>query len=123
MPITTDIDNEKHLTTHKVIGDVPLEELMIPLKQFWEGPQTMNVLWDFREWTTFMSPEEIKSISDYIEPHYVKHPKYKTALVVTKEFENGMVKMISALGRIKELTYQIDTFLSYEDAIRWLGAE
>jgi hypothetical protein len=121
MPITTDINNDKQLTTHKVIGDMSFEEFMTLMKQFWEGSQTMNVLWDFREWTASVSSEEIKTIVNYIKPHSVKHPKTKTALVVSRDLDSGISRMIMALGRIKELTYQIDTFQSYEDAMQWLG--
>ncbi len=123
MPITTKTDNNKQLTINTVIGDMPFEEFIATLKQFWEGSQTMNVLWDFREWTAFLSSEEIKAIVNYIKPHSVKRPKAKTALVVSRDLDSGISRTIMALGRIKELTYQIDTFRSYEDAIQWLDDE
>jgi hypothetical protein len=34
-----------------------------------------------------------------------------------------MSRMIMTLGKIKKLTYQVDTFLSYEEAIQWLDEE
>ena len=123
MPITTEVDNDKQLTIHTVTGDMTFEEFIATLKQFWEGSQAMNILWDVRKWTTSLSSEEIKTIINYIKPHSIKRPKAKTALVVSRDLDSVISRMINALGRIKELTYQIDTFRSYEDAMWWLGLE
>ncbi len=44
MSITINVDNDKHLTTHTVIGEISFEEVMTTLKQFWEGQPTMSVV-------------------------------------------------------------------------------
>ncbi len=67
MSITTSVDNDKKLTTHTVIGEVSFEEVMITLRQFWEGQPTMNVLWDFRKGSMAqLSFIEIERVADYV---------------------------------------------------------
>ncbi len=117
MPITTEIDNDKQLTSHTAIGDVPFEELMTAIKQAWEGPQTMNIVWDFSKGTVDLSSEQIKAISNHIKHHSEKRREGKTAIIVSRDLGYGMARMGGTLVEMKGATYKINTFRSYEEAM------
>ncbi len=124
MPITTEIDNDKQLTTHTVIGDVTFEEFMTTLKQFWENLQTINVLWDFRKsGVSDVSTKEAVAVANYVKHLSGKRIEGKTALVASVDLWYGISRMAQTLGEIKGLSFQMEIFKSYEEAIQWLSEE
>jgi hypothetical protein len=124
MPIKTEINNDKQLTTHTVIGDISFEEFMATLKQFWEGQQTINVLWDFRKGgVSHVSSKEAVAVANYVTHLTEKRVEGKTALVASVDLWYGISRMAQTLGEIKGLSFQMEIFKSYEEAIQWLDEE
>ncbi len=124
MRITTKVDYDNQLTTHTVIGEVTFEDAVTTLNQFWEGQQTINVLWDIRKGVVAdVSPKEAKIISNYIKYYSKKHPESRSAIVVSGDLEYGLSRMVQALGEIRGLSLQTGVFRSFKEAILWLDEE
>ncbi len=124
MPITTEVDNDRQLTIHTVIGDVSFDEVILALKQFWEDPHTINVLWDIRKGSvTNVFSKEAELIVNYVKNHLGKRPEGKTAMVVSGDLEFGISRMGQALVEINRISLHMEIFRSYEEAIQWLGEQ
>ncbi|MBT4362987.1 MAG: hypothetical protein HN737_04610 [Desulfobacterales bacterium] len=124
MPITTEINNDKRLTTHTVIGDIPFEELMITLKQMWEVQITTNVLWDFRKGgLDLTTSENIGTIVDFVRGNAHKRTGGKSAFVSLKDLDFGMTRMLMTFAEMKEYPVETEVFRSFDNAIEWLNEE
>ena len=122
MSITTSVENDNQLTIHTVTGEASFEEGITTLKQFYEDRPTMNTLWDFRTANLVrLSSKETEAIMDYIKHHSEKRSGGKTALVVSGDLEYGLSRMAQALAEIKSLSFQMEIFRSFKEAIQWIG--
>ena len=107
MPITTDVDNDNQLTIFTLTGDVSIGEIMTAINQFYEGPQTMDALWDARNGRTTFSFNEAEEMMNYPDDRFRKRPNGKSAVVVSRDIEYGLSRMITTLAEFKELSFQI----------------
>jgi hypothetical protein len=124
MSITTSVDKDKQLTTHKVIGEISFEEVMTTLKQFWEGQLTLKVLWDFRKGSMAnFSFIEIERVADYVTFQAEKRAGGKTATVVSRDSEYGLTRLIDTLRDMRRVPLQLKIFRSMEEANQWLDEE
>ena len=124
MSITTSVDNDKQLTTHTVIGEVSFEEGMTTLKQFWEDRPTMNVLWDYRKGSLArVSSVDLERMVDYVTVHSEKRAGGKTAIVVSRDLESGLSRVLDTLRDISRVPFQLQDFRSMEKANQWLDEE
>lgn len=124
MSITTSVDNDKQLTTHTVIGEVSFEEGMTTLKQFWEDRPTMNVLWDYRKGSLArVSSVDLERMVDYVTVHSEKRAGGKTAIVVSRDLESGLSRVLDTLRDIRRVPFQFQVFRSMEKANQWLEEE
>ncbi len=124
MSITISVDNDKQLTTYTVIGEISFEEVMSTLKQFLEGQPTMNVLWDFRKGSMAqLTSGDLERIADYAMLHSEKRAGGKTAVVVSRDLEYGLARVLDTLRDIRKLPYQLEIFRSVEEANQWLDEE
>ena len=124
MSITTIVDNDKQLTTHTAIEETSFEETMTTLKQFYEGKSTINVLWDFRRGSmALLSSVDLERIVDYVTFHSEKRAGGKTAIVVSRDLEYGISRVIETLREIRKVPLQLLIFRSMEEANQWLEEE
>ncbi len=124
MSITISVDNDKHLTTHTVIGEISFEEVMSTLKQYWEGQPTMFLLWDFRKGSMAqLSYVDLERIVDYVTFHSEKRASGKTAIVVSRDLEYGLSRILDTLRDIRKVHSQLGVFRSVEEANQWLDEE
>jgi hypothetical protein len=124
MSITTSVDNDKQLTTHTVIGEVSFEEGMTTLKQFWEDRPTMNVLWDYRKGSLSRVPAvDLEVMVDYVTVHSEKRAGGKTAIVVSRDLESRLSRVLDTLRDIRRVPFQLQVFRSMEKANQWLDEE
>ena len=124
MPVTTKANHDKQLTINTVTGEPSFQEGMAAFKKFYEGKTTQNALWDFRKASLArVSAKEIKAIFDYIKQHVEKRVGGKTAILVSKDLEYGMSRMVQAFTKLKDIPIEIEIFRSIEEAIQWLGKE
>ncbi len=124
MSITISVDNDKHLTTHTVIGEISFEEVMSTLKQYWEGQPTMFLLWDFRKGSMAqLSYVDLERIVDYVTFHSEKRAGGKSAVVVSRDLEYGLARVLDTLRDIRKVHSQLGVFRSVEEANQWLDEE
>jgi len=124
MPVTIKADHDKQLTIHTVTGEPSFEEGMATFKKFYGGKPTQNVLWDFRKASlSRISAKEIEAILDYIQQHAEKRIGGKTAILVSKNLEYGISRMVQTFTELKDIPIETKTFRSIEEAIQWLGKE
>ena len=123
MSITTETDNDRQLTIHTGIGNVTFEEFMELMKQFYADPQTMNVLWDVRKAIIDISFKETEVLVNYITPYSNKRASGKSAVVISRELEYGMSRVVKNLLEINKIPFRFKIFRSYEEAMHWLDEE
>jgi hypothetical protein len=124
MPIETEINNDKQLTTHTVIGDIPFEEFMITLKQMWEVQTTTNVLWDFRKGgLTLTTSGNIEAIVNFVRDNAHKRSGGKTAIIALKDLDFGITRMLMTFAEMKDVSLEAEVFRSFDNAIEWLNEE
>ena len=124
MPVTIKVDHDKQLTIHTVTGEPSFEEAMVAFKQFYESKITQNVLWDFRKASLYnISSGHIEKILDYVRQHAEKRSGGKTVILVSKDLEYGVSRMIQTLIELKGIPFKTEIFKSFEEAMQWLGKE
>jgi hypothetical protein len=122
MHVKTNADHDKHLTIHTVTGEPSFEESMAFFKQFYEGELTQNVLWDFTKASLArISSEHTETILDYVRQYVEKREGGKTAIIVSKDLEYGMSRMIITLAELKDIPFELEIFRSLEEAVQWIG--
>ena len=121
MLVKTEVDHEKQLTVKTVTGNPSFEESMTAFRQFYEGNLTRKVLWDFRKASlSRISSNHIEIILDYIRQHAEKRAGGKTAILISKDLEYGMSRMIQSLIELKGIPIETEIFRSIEEAVHWL---
>ena len=121
MLVKTEVDHEKQLTVKTVTGNPSFEESMTAFRQFYEGNLTKKVLWDFRKASLYrISSNHIEIILDYIRQHAEKRAGGKTAILISKDLEYGMSRMIQTLTELKGIPIETEIFRSIEEAVHWL---
>ena len=124
MDVITQVDDKNQLTIITVTGMPSFEESMEAFRQLYQGKVTQKMLWDFRQANlSGISSNHIESLLDYIGQHAQKRTNGKTAIVVSKDLEYGMSRMIMALTEDKAIPVEIDVFRSIEVALQWLAKE
>jgi hypothetical protein len=97
---------------------------MVAFKQFYESKITKNVLWDFRKASLYnISSIHIEKILDYVRRHAEKRSGGKTAILVSKDLEYGVSRIIQTIIEIKGIPFKTEIFRSFEEAFQWLGKE
>lgn len=124
MLVKTEVDHEKQLTVKTVTGNPSFEESMTAFRQFYEGNLTKKVLWDFRKASLYrISSNHIEIILDYIRQHAEKRDGGKTAILISKDLEYGMSRMIQSLIELKGIPIETEIFRSIKEAVHWLGKQ
>ncbi len=124
MQVNIKADHDNQLTIHTVTGEPSFQDSMATFKNFYEGKPTQNVLWDFRKASLArISTKEIEAVLYYVQRHVEKRKGGKTAVLVSKNLEYGISRMVQALTEIKDIPLKIEIFRSIEEAMQWLGKE
>ena len=124
MPVETKIDLKRNLTVKTVSGNPSFEESMTAFREFYEGPVTKYVLWDFNNaHFSSLTTDHIEAILDYIQQHAPKRAGGKTAILISKDLEYGMSRMAMALSEVKGIPFKMGVFRSMTEAERWLMSE
>jgi hypothetical protein len=67
--------------------------------------------------------KKIDSILDYISQHAQKRAGGKTAILISKDLEYGMSRMVPALSELKGIPVKLEVFRSLAEAEHWLAEE
>ena len=121
MSITTEIDQEKDLTTFTYIGDTTFDEIFQAVKAYYEGTPSRFTLWDARGAVLNLTGEQFNELNTFMRNFTPKRPEGKTAYVVNTEESLGTMLMQKILVEIAELPVQFEVFNSMEEALQWLG--
>lgn len=121
MPIITNVDTNKELTTQACIGEVLFEDMMLQLKQFWENKPTRFLLWDFRQGSLKqVSSQNMEKVVEFVSLHAHKRKDGKTAVVAPGDLEYGMSRAAGIMLEMKQSPFRSEVFRSLEDALKWL---
>jgi len=124
MSITRSVQQEKQLAIFTVSGTPSFEELMEVLKHFYEKHPTRDLLWDLRNGTIeSLYYDELDTLSDYVQQSGEVRAGGKTAFVVSRGLDYGVIKMIGTFMEIKNIPIQTMRFHSMEKAVQWLEEE
>lgn len=123
MEITTEIDRETQLRTHRVRGVITKEELIGTLKRIYEMTDyssSMNVIWDVRESDmSFFQTTDVHVIRDFVSRHWGGNEGSRAALVVSREADYWLSRLYAILseGSVKG---EVRVFRDMEEAMQWV---
>ena len=121
MPIILEKDDSRDLTTFTLTGEMTLDELLTALASYGKAGPSLYELYDARE-VTGQRPsfDEINKLAGYLTRFSKKRPTgSKTAIVVNKDVDYGLSRMISILTETTTI-YDIQVFRKMESARTWL---
>jgi len=123
VPITTDINRNKDLTTFTATGMVTYAEQIAVLKEFYEAKPTSNVIWDLRElYGPRLSNDELEEIVLFVKKKGHAKRRGKTALVSTSDLDFGLSRMAENYAESENLPWQIQAFRTMAEALKWIHA-
>jgi len=124
MPIHTEINREKQLTMHRVVGEVSFEEAMATLQAFYSGNPTLNVIWDMTEGTIrALTSGQLEKIMDSVSPASVKREGGKTAGVAPEDIDFGLARMFQIVAELTGYKPSVRIFRELRDALDWMTTE
>jgi hypothetical protein len=121
MPITSEIDGAKNLTTFKVKGDLTFDMAMAIVKDFYDGDPTKHVLWDLIDTTDIqLTPGEVEEIISFKPRFNGKRAEGKTAFVAQKDIFFDLARMFEIQNDIQRASYSIMVFRNIDEAHQWI---
>jgi uncharacterized protein YbgA (DUF1722 family) len=118
--------DERLLDTYRPTGEIypTFDEQITTLQEFYSADPTANVLWDFRGHKgNRISSEEVQKIISLVKSYGNKRPKGKTALVSNKDLDFGLSRVSEAYANIENLPWEIRSFRSMDEALKWINDE
>jgi hypothetical protein len=112
MPITTERDQQKDLTTFTYIGETTFDEIFQAVKAYYEGAPTRYTLWDARGATINLTAEQFHELNTFMRNF--------TPYVVGNDESLGTMLMQKIMVEIAGLTVQFEVFPSVKEALQWL---
>lgn len=120
MPIKTEQDKKKDLTTFIYMGETSFDEVFQAVKDYYEGSPSRYTLWDARDATLNHTAEEFHELNTFMQNFTPKRPDGKTAYVVGNDESLGTMLLQKTLVEIAGLPVQFEVFRSMKEALRWL---
>jgi hypothetical protein len=121
MPITSEIDEDKNLTTFKVKGDLTFDMVMAIVKNFYDGNPTKHVLWNLIDTTDIqLTSGEVEEIVSFKPRFNGKRAEGKTAFVAQKDILFDLSRMFEIQNDIQKASYSIMVFRNIEEAHQWI---
>ena len=120
MPITTEIDQQKDLTTFTYIGETTFDEIFQAVRAYYEGSPSRYTLWDARGATINLTAEQFHELNTFMRNFTPKRPEGKTAYVVGDDESLGTMLMQKIMVEIAGLPVQFEVFHSMKEALQWL---
>ena len=122
MSISSSVEKTRDLTIFTVEAELTYDDAISALREFYEAPPTMNMLWDLSKIQgSSLTEDERISILQFVEDQKIKRPTGKTALVTDVYYDRA--KRMEGYGAIKNLPWNIRAFRSMERAIIWLDED
>ncbi|MBU0992554.1 MAG: hypothetical protein KJ737_08685 [Proteobacteria bacterium] len=122
MPVTIERIEDQNLTVFLVTGELKADEQLNAMESFYEGKPTANVLWDFRKVEGARSSYmEVEKMLSYAKSRGQRRVSGKTALLTAAAVDFGLARMTEILSEVKEIPWEVHSFTSLEEAMKWLG--
>ncbi len=119
--INRQTDSRHTLTIFTAHGVIDAGRILEELRDYYDGQPTLYSLWDFSEAdVTAISSDDISALAHYIKQHTAHRQGGKSALVLAKDLDFGLGRMIDAQLEIEEAPVTLSSFKSKADALEWL---
>jgi hypothetical protein len=122
MGIDIQLNQNTGVWTYKVTGDVEVVDFEGAMKTLEKVPDITDytrTLWDLREITSpSPSSGEVRRSVDLAEGYRARRGHGKSAVVVGREVDFGLVRMYQAYAEQKDV--EIAVFRDYSEALAWL---
>lgn len=120
--IETKLCEEKNLTIHTVLGPLDLKDVSEELDRYYSGYITKLTLWDLtREGQHLWQKEHIIALVKKMKDHSYLREGGKTAIVVYKDLDFGLSRMVQTYADIQNIAFEIAVFRDIDKAKEWLG--
>lgn len=122
MPITSQLDPSRELTTFVGKGKVSIDDILEMLKPFFEGQVTKNILWDFREATPDIGDlkGQLRRLVKTSDRARELRSDGKTALIASSDLVYGLLRMYQTFAELRGLAHKVRVFRAMEEAHQWL---
>jgi hypothetical protein len=124
MKISTHIDKNNKIRSHKVEGELTLDGVKEQLNKIYSSTDfesDMNVIWDLREaGFSSMDASGVRSVMEYVSRNWGESGKSKGALVVSRDLDFGLSRMYEMLMESVS-TNEIRVFKDIDEAKIWIG--
>jgi hypothetical protein len=119
--ITLEIDRDRDLTMGAIVGDVPVQELVDALAEYFAGEPTLNVLLDFSEAVIVrLLSKDVRHLARVTRQYADRRAGGKTALVFGSVFGYGLGRMFEQLRHASSSPVAYKTFHDRAAALAWL---
>ncbi len=120
MVVNTVVDDA--VIIHTVSGEMTFEEIKSSYEAILSHPdfqENMNSIWDIRDASASQfDSQEVIRMARYFENQTKSLAEYKTAVIVSSDFEHGLSKMYQVAAA--DLPAKIGIFNNLEAAKKWV---
>ena len=111
------------LTIITIIGQLTFEKGLSAAKRLYNEKLSKFVMWDFREADMqLVTSDNIEKIIQYVKKNaYKRMPGAKSALLVTRDFEFGVMRMVQTYAEMHEIKIEYKIFEDYQLAMNWFN--
>jgi hypothetical protein len=123
MKFETAIDKTENLRMHKLSGPLAAKDVLEALRGVYSSPEfepDTNVLWDVRDASVLsMSSSDVQEVSELVAKHWGTGGTSRAALVVSKDFEFGLMKMYQVYLESR-ISTEVRVFRDIDEALEWV---
>ena len=113
---------ENAVIIHTVSGEMTFEEIKSSYEAILSHPDfqdDMNSIWNIRDAdASKFDSQEVIRLARYFETRIKNRAEYKTAVIVSSDFEHGLSKMYQVAAA--DLPAKIGIFNNLEEAKKWV---
>ena len=125
MPITSDTEPSRNLTTLTATDKITFEDIIEVVKTFKDSPPAKNIVWDFSSANPVdpfnaMDMDRIAVLAK-TNLNFREQPDGKTAFVATSDFIFGLARMYTTYLELQGPAHEIQVFRSLDEAHEWLA--
>jgi hypothetical protein len=121
--VDTQINRENNLTVHTVTGQPTYESIIQALSLAYAQSPTKSILWDASQAElSHLDGESWRRIMKKAKTFAPLRQEGKTAVVVGRNVDFGMGRMLEAFADIEETEFEFKVFRSIETATQWLDS-
>lgn len=115
---------EQSFALFEVEPETPFSEWLRSLKRYSDEGETKFELYDVRRMTLVPTEDEIRHMVS-VDAHLKDRRPVgsKTAIVVHNAHHRWLVRFYGILSGVAEVTWETQSFMSFDEALSWLGVD